>query len=134
MTDTFRLNLIATEGAAPNLARQIDEAGGSTSDVTPYEPPPDEIDLYSDAQFEPLTILTAVVSASLGLKLIREAVKDLRGREVLVLDVTEDEVTARRVPLGGADRIILRSQTGVETFSTTQSTAIEEALLRVLGK
>ena len=74
------------------------------------------------------------VAVSLGLKLIRETIKDLRGRQALILDISGDTVTSRIVPLDGVDHVIVKSASGVETFAVAQTVAIEEALLKALGK
>lgn len=134
MANEFRLDWICTEGEVPALSDRVAKDGGKVEGRAPFEPPPDEIDLHADAQFEPLTVVTALVAASLGFKLIRETIKDLRGRQVMVLDVTGNTVTSRVVPLGGADHVIIKSASGVERFDTGQTTAIEEALLKALGK
>ena len=135
MSDGFRLNWIGPHGDVANLSRRLAGEGGHVESSAPFEPPPDEIDLYPDGQFEPLTILTAAVAASLGLKLIRETIKDLRGRQALILDVSGDTVTSRIVPLDGVDHVIVKSASGVETFAVgPTTTAIEEALLKAIGK
>ena len=135
MSDGFRLKWIGPHGDVSNLSRRLTGEGGHVEGSRPFEPPPDEIDLYPDGQFEPLTILTVAVAASLGLKLIRETIKDLRGRQALILDVSGDTVTSRIVPLAGVDHVIIKSASGVETFAGgPTTTTIEEALLKAIGK
>ena len=122
-------------GDIAKFSQRVTGEGGHVEGSAPYEPPPDEIDLYPDGQFEPLTVLTVAVAASLGLKLIRETIKDLRGRQVLILDVSGDTVTSRIVPLTGVDHVIVKSASGVESFPAAPTTVvIEEALLKALGK
>jgi hypothetical protein len=135
MADEWRLNWIGPHGDVSKLSQRLTGEGGSVENSAPYDPPPDEIDLYPDGQFEPLTVLTVAVAASLGLKLIRETIKDLRGRQALILDVSGDTVTYRIVPLNGVDHVIVKSASGVETFAVgSMTTAIEEALLKAIGK
>ena len=134
MKGEFRLIWIGPHGDVSKLSRHVTGGGGRVESSAPFEPPPDEIDLYPDGQFEPLTVVTVAVAVSLGLKLIRETIKDLRGRQALILDISGDTVTSRIVPLDGVDHVIVKSASGVETFAVAQTIAIEEALLKAIGK
>ena len=134
MEKKFQLDWVCTEGDAAALSRRIAKDGGQIEGRAQFEPPPDEIDLYADAQFGPMTVVTALVAASLAFKLIRETIKDLRGRQVLILDVSGDTVTSRMVSLAGADHVIVKSAAGAESFAVTQTAAIEKMILEALGK
>jgi hypothetical protein len=132
--DEFRLNWIGPHGDMSKLSQRATGEGGRVEGSAPFEPPPDEIDLYPDGQFEPLTVVTVAVAVSLGLKLIRETIKDLRGRQALILEISGDTVTSRIVPLDGVDQVIIKSASGAEHFAVGPTTVIEETLLKAIGK
>ena len=134
MEHDFRLDWVCTNGKVAAFSDRIAGEGGEVEGKKPFEPPPDELDLYADGQFEPLMVVTALVAAALGFKLIRETIKDLRGRQVMVIDVTDDTVKSRVLPLEGVDHVIVKSASGTETFSTAQTVDIENAILKALGK
>lgn len=92
------LEWVCSEGAAKAFAARIGNDSGKTLSTTPFEPEPEEADLYSDAQFDPLVILGAVLASGMVLLYLRELILDLKGREIAVIDLSGDVLQVPRDP------------------------------------
>ncbi|WP_429886352.1 hypothetical protein [Geoalkalibacter halelectricus] len=136
MSDQNSINLewVCGEGVAKDYAARVSSDGGQVVDSVPFVPPPEEADLYSDAQFDPLVIVGAVLASGMVLRYVRELVLDLKGREIAILDFSGTKPQVRVVPVGKASQIIMKSPDGtIERFSPSEIDKIEQNLAALLS-
>ncbi|MDO8843069.1 hypothetical protein [Methylicorpusculum sp.] len=127
------LEWVCSEGAAKDFAARIGNDGGKTMSMTPFEPEPEEADLYSDAQFDPLIILGVVLTSGMVLRYVRELILDLKGREIAVIDLSGDALQVRVVPIGKASQVIVKAPDGSLTrFAPSDIDKIEQNLAAML--
>lgn len=129
----IQLSWICSEGAAKQFADKVKGDGGSVERSGPFVPPPDAPDLYSDAQFEPLTVVTVALAAGVLLRYVRELVLDLKGREIAVIDVSRSSIECRRLDVGRASQVIVKAPDGsVSRFAPSDVDKIQDQIKALL--
>lgn len=127
------LEWVCSEGAAKTFAARIGSNGGMIMGTTPFVPEPEEADLYSDAQFDPLVILGVVLASGMVLRYVRELVLDLKGREIAVIDFSGQALQVRVIPIGKASQVIVKMPDGsVTRFAPSDIDKIERNLAAML--
>ena len=125
---------VRSEASAELLAAQIARDGGKVLGTTPFVPAPNEADLYSDAGFEPFLVVGSLLAGTVALRYIRELIRDLKGREVAVLDLAGKTPQVRIVPIGAASQVVVKAPDGsVATFSASSIPDIEKLLEPLLS-
>ncbi len=130
---TVTLEWVCGEGTAKDYAARVGNDGGKVMGTTPFVPEPEEADLYSDAQFDPLVIVGVVLASGMVLRYVRELVLDLKGREVAIIDLSGETPQVRVVPVGKASQVILKGSDGsVTRFAPSEIDKIEQNLAAML--
>ena len=131
--DAVEVEWVCSEGSARSFATRVTEDGGTVLNATPFVPRPEEVDLYSDAEFDPLLVVGTTLGIGLLLRYAREIFRDLKGREVAVVDLTGPTPQVRVVPVGAASQVIVKAPDGsVATFATGDTEKIEQSLTSLL--
>ena len=60
----IRIEIVLAESEAPLLERETAQAGGEVLGARPFEPDPEEADLYGDRNFEPLTVVAVAAGVT----------------------------------------------------------------------
>lgn len=129
------LEWVCREGATRAFATRVGNDGGKVTGTAPFVPEPEEADLYSDAQFDPLVIVGLVLASGMVLRYVRELVLDLKGREIAVIDLSGKTPQVRILPVGKAAQIIIKAPDGSLTrFSPSDIDKIEQNLAAMLPK
>jgi len=127
------LEWVCREGTIKAFAARVGNDGGKVTGTTPFVPEPEEADLYSDAQFDPLVIVGLVLASGMVLRYVRELVLDLKGREIAVLDLSGETLQVRVVPVGKASQVIVKAPDGSLTrFAPSDIDKIEQNLAAML--
>ena len=100
---------VCSEGGANTFAGRVENDGGRVTGTTPFVPKPEEADLYSDAQFEPLITLALIVAVPVVVRYVVELAKELKGREVAVIDLTGPIPQVRVLPVGRASEVVVKA-------------------------
>lgn len=130
---TVTLEWVCSEGAAKAYAARVGNDGGKVTGTTPFVPKPEEADLYSDAEFDPLVIVGVVLASGMVLRYVRELVLDLKGREIAVVDLSGETLQVRVVPVGKASQVIEKAPDGSLTrFTPSDIDKIEQNLAAML--
>src|SRR5262245_5176975 len=133
-TPMLALEWVCSEGAAKAYAGRVAEDGGKVTGTTPFVPIPEETDLYSDAQFDPLVIVAGVLASGMVVRYVRELVLDLKGREIEVIDFSGKTPQVRVVPIGKASRVIVKAADGsIKDFTPSDIDKIEQKLESMLA-
>ena len=124
---------VCSEPRAKAFAARLAKDGGEVRGTSPFVPEPEEADLYSDAEFDPLVVVGAVLVSAMVLRYVRELVLDLKGREIAVLDLSGETLQVRVVPIGRASQVILKAPDGSLTpFAPSEIDKIERSLAAML--
>jgi hypothetical protein len=131
---TITLQWVCSEGSAKGFATSVRKHGGEITGTTPFVPEPDEADLYSDAQFDPLVIVGVVLASGMVLRYVRELVLHLKGREIAVIDLSGSTPQVRVLPVGKASQVIVKAPGGSLTrFAPSEIDKIEQNLAATLA-
>jgi hypothetical protein len=126
---------VCSEGSAKDFAAKVGSDGGTVTGTMPFVPEPEEADLYSDAQFDPLVVVGVVLATGLVLRYVRELILDLKGREIAVVDLTGETPQVRIIPVGKASLVLVKAADGsVTKFAPSEIDKIEQSLAGLLGK
>jgi hypothetical protein len=126
---------VCSEGSAKDFVAKVGSDGGTVTGTMPFVPEPEEADLYSDAQFDPLVVVGVVLAAGLVLRYVRELILDLKGREIAVVDLTGETPQVRIIPVGKASLVLVKAADGsVTKFAPSEIDKIEQSLAGLLGK
>ncbi|MEA5389886.1 hypothetical protein VB738_01305 [Cyanobium gracile UHCC 0139] len=129
------LEWVCGEGIAAAFAARVGSDGGTVTGTTAFVPEPEEADLYSDAQFDPLVVVGVVLAAGLVMRYLRELILDLKGREIAVIDLTGEAPQVRIVPVGKASLVLVKAADGsVTKFAPSEIDKIEQSLAGLLGR
>ncbi len=132
-TTTITLEWVCGEGIAKSFAKQAAEDGGQVKFTAPFVPEPEFVDLFGDAQFEPLTVVTVALATGLLLRYVKELVLDLKGREIAVIDLSGDSVVCTRLDVGRASKVILKApDKSLTPFSPSEIDKIQDQLKSLL--
>jgi hypothetical protein len=132
---TVTIYWVCSEGSAKDFAAKVDSDGGTVTGMMPFVPEPEEADLYSDAQFDPLVVVGVVLAAGMVLRYLRELILDLKGREIAVVDLTGETPQVRIIPVGKASLVLVKAADGsVTKFAPSEIDKIEQSLAGLLGK
>jgi hypothetical protein len=130
---TVTLEWVCSESTAKAYAARVGNDGGKVVGTTPFVPEPEEADLYSDAQFDPLVIVGVVLVSGMMLRYVRELILDLKGREVAIIDLSGETPQVRLVPVGKASQVIVKEPDGsVARFAPSDIDKIERSLTEML--
>lgn len=130
---TVSIEWVCSEGTAKAYAARVGNDGGKVIGTTPFVPKPEEADLYSDAQFDPLVIVGVVLAAGMVLRYVRELILDLKGREVAIIDLSGEITQVRVVPVGKVSQVIVKGPDGfVARFAPSDIDKIEQNLVAML--
>lgn len=116
MDKTVKAEFVVLEGELKPWRNALKKAGAEVSEERPFTPPPEELDRFADAQFEPLMVIAAAISLTAFLQQVMNLVDRLRGEEVLLVDAANGPLKIRRVPRGRATEIAVVHKGGVEHF------------------
>lgn len=131
MNDQKSINFewVCSEGNVNQYSKRVVNDGGKVINTDPFVPNPDETDLFSDAQFEPLIVVGIITSIIIVIRYIRELILDLKGREVAIIDLSMDIPQIRVIPIGKASQVIVKGNDGsVVRFSPSRIDDIEKDL------
>jgi hypothetical protein len=137
MNDQSKVTIewVCSEGIASAFATRVGNDGGKVTGTTPFVPEPEEADLYSDAQFDPLVIVGGILASGMVLRYIRELILDLTGREIAVVDLSGQTLQVRVIPIGKASQIIVKAADGtVMRFAPSDIDKIEQNLAAMLAQ
>lgn len=130
---TVTLEWVCSESTAKALAGRVVNDGGEVMGTTPFVPEPQEADLYSDAQFDPLVIVGVGLVSGMVLRYVRELILDLKGREIAIIDLSRETPQVRVVPVGKASQVIVKEPDGsVTRFAPSDINKIEQKLTEML--
>lgn len=121
-------SLDASRAALAQANARVDPA------ARPFVPPPEERDLYVDAAFEPLLILTGVAAAGALVDLVIGSVKRVKHSGILV-DTRGGKLTIHEHPTLERGTVMVFSEQGAQEFDTRKQ-ADYVGLLKgaILGK
>jgi hypothetical protein len=111
----------------------ITDAGGAIEDEKVFKPPPDELDKYAHARFEPLMILTAVFSLAFLAERVVKVIKDYK-HGGLVIDLTQEPWTMREEPALDRGEVYLVKPGAVERVAKAEVLDIVAAIKAARGK
>lgn len=135
--DQLRVEWAVPEGRADAFQRSAEADGAAGLGRDPFRPPAEEAELFGDPQMEPLTVVALGMTGLLFLRYLHATVDDLRGGEILVIDldaVAGDGAQVRRISLGRARKVIVKHGGGTETFAVERFGELEARLLALLGR
>ena len=118
--------------ALSSLSAEVLAGGGEASQVGPFVPEPAERDDYLHDAFEPLSVLTCVVSVSYAIDRLTRTIRAVRHGGVVV-DTREAEIEIREHPALSAGSVIVVTKEGAQHFKADTPidvSGIFEALLR----
>lgn len=132
---TVPIQWICSEGSVKAFAEKVGSDGGAVTGTTAFVPEPEEADLYSDAQFDPLVIVGVVLAAGMVLRYLRELILDLKGREIAIVDLAGETPQVRVVPVGKASLVVIKAADGsVTKFAPSEIDKIEQSLAALLPR
>jgi hypothetical protein len=129
------LEWVCGEGTPAAFAARVGTDGGTVTATTAFVPEPEEADLYSDAQFEPLVVVGVALTTGLVMRYLRELILDLKGREIAVVDLTGETPQVRIVPVGKASLVLVKAADGsVTKFAPSEIDKLEQSLAGLLRR
>lgn len=130
-----RVRLVAKESQCDDLTRDIVEQGGTIAGAPhPFDPPPDELDDYADAQFEPLLVISATVSAAFLLKTISGIWLDHSKAGGTVVDARGDAIQTSVVPNVPRNTLVVITPDKATRYSPNEKNDALEAIKLLIGK
>ena len=110
-----------------------DDGAQLSSESRPFVPPKEELDDYSSAAFDPLTIIVGTMALVAIAERVASLVKDAR-HDGLIVDARTQELQIRPHPaLDRGTALVITSQ-GAQQFSKAESSALSEAIRALMGK
>ncbi len=111
------VDFVTEESSAPEYVAKIEKSGGKLENaVTPYTIPPDLLDDYSDAQFEPIMLVAAFVGTGFLIKQISDVWLDHTRSGGQVIDTRGDKIAVRVAPYLKRGTLVLQSKDEVKVF------------------
>lgn len=111
------VEFVTEESIAYDYVAEIEKSGGKLEyPVRPFQIPADLIDDYSDAQFEPFTLVAAIVSVGFLIKRISDVWLDHTRPGGQVIDTRGGKIIVRRAPYLERGILVLQSEEGVKVF------------------
>ena len=127
------VQFVTEEKNAPDYVAAIEKSGGKLGEpVKPWPIPPDLLDDYSDAQFEPLMMVSAAVAIGFLVKRISDVWLD-HTRPGQVIDTRGKTIVVRVAPGLKHGDIVLQSEEGVQVFRSEHHDEAIPLLEKVLS-
>jgi len=117
-TDRVRVSWVVAETAVPAAISEIEESDGAVkSEPVPFVPPPDEVEDYHDAQFDPLLVIASVVAVGFLLKRISDIWLDHKRPGGLIVDARGNELVIRPAPQIPRDSLLVLTTTESKMYT-----------------
>jgi hypothetical protein len=127
------VDFVTEESTADDYVAEIEKSGGKLDgEVEPFQTPPDLLDDYSDAQFEPLTVVAASVAVGFLVKRISDVWRDHTQPGGQVIDTRGDKIVVRVAPHLQRGTLVLQSAEGVKVFAPQDRDAALPLLEKVI--
>jgi hypothetical protein len=126
---------VRSENDVDALRREVLRNGGEVhGPPETFAPPPEELDDYRDANFEPLTVLATTVSVTFVIKTLSRLWLEHKYTGGLIVDSRSGQLEIR--PSRNLDRgdVFILTDSGVQRFGSDQKNDALEALQRVLDR
>lgn len=128
---TIHVQFVTEESKASSDIAEIERNGGKLdSPPKPFEVPADLADDYSDAQFEPLTMIAATVATGFLVKRISDIWLDHSRPGGQVVDTRGGKTVVRAAPHLKRGMLVVQSKKGVKVFQPHD----KDEALSLLGK
>ncbi len=128
------VELVTEESRARESLAAIEASGGTVHGAArPWDVPADLIEDYSDAQFEPLTIVAAAVSAAFLIKRISDVWLDHNRPGGQVVDARRGKLVVRVAPHLERGTLVVLTDQGKEVYSPDRSDAAAAVLEKLFA-
>lgn len=115
-TNSINVQWVTEESEARTFAASALGGGATVSELKRWEPGIEDLDDYSDAMFEPLSVVVLIVAAGWLIRRIADMVADLTRPDGLLID-TRDGVVVRPLPKADRGTLVVVSGQGVQVFT-----------------
>lgn len=128
------VQFVIEESSAAALVSDIKTTGGNLdADPVPFDVPPELIDDYGDAQFEPFLIVAAAVSIGFLIKRISDVILDHKMKGGYIVDARNHKLIVRRAPyLNPRGSIVLLTNKNEQFFQPEDKDQALEALEKMI--
>jgi hypothetical protein len=131
---TISVQFVTEESKASGDIAEIEKSGGKLdAPPSPFDVPADLVDDYSDAQFEPLTIIAATVATAFLVKRISDIWLDHSRPGGQVVDTRGGKTVVRVAPYLKRGTLVLQSEQEVKVFEPNDKDEALPFLAKVLG-
>lgn len=127
------VEFVTEESITSDYLSEIEKSGGQLEDtVKPFNIPADLIDDYSDAQFEPLMLVAAVVAVGFLIKRISDVWLDHTRPGGQVINTQGKKIMVRVAPYLKRGTLVLQSSEGVKVFQPQDRDEVLPLLEKVI--
>jgi hypothetical protein len=132
-SELVEVEIVTEEAIAFEEIGRIRSAGGIVREQKVWTVPPELIDDYGDAQFEPMIIIAAALSIGFIVRRITETIEDLKRPGGQVIDTTHGRLEIRSAPHLDRGTLVLITDKGPVVYSAPRTDEAVTAITSILG-
>lgn len=129
-----QVQLVVEEGRLSDIVKKVEVAGGNVGgEPLNFIPPVDEMDDYSDQQFEPLTVIAVTLGVGALVRMIYNMWMDKKRPGGQIIDARTKPPTSRPAPFLNRGMLVIITADGSTVYEPKQRNEAMEAIKAVFG-